>query len=316
MTPLADTEGTNSAFFSNSLDYFINNFSNSATPPIFTLYNSNGKRIRVIDDNPFLTYKLSQYTILPKEFFKFTTSEGFELNGWMIKPQNFNSNKKYPVLMTQYSGPNSQSVLDVWQIGWEHYLAYNDILVVCVDGRGTGARGEEFRKCTYMKLGRLESDDQIETAKYLAKLSYVDKKRIAIWGWSYGGFMTAMSMSRSNLFKVGIAVAPVTTFRFYDSVYSERFMRRPQENASGYNQNSPINLAENLQGRLFLIHGSIDDNVHLQNTMEYADKLIEANKQFDMFIYPNRNHNIRSENSRQHLYQMKFDYLMKYLVND
>ena len=316
MTPIADAEGTNNAFFSTSHDYFINRYCNTTTPPIFTLHNSAGKRIRVIENNDDLTHKLNEYNILPKEFFKFTTSEGIELNGWMIKPKNFNPNKKYPVLMTQYSGPNSQSVLDRWQIGWEQYLAYNDILVVCVDGRGTGARGEDFRKSTYMKLGHLESDDQIETAKYLAKQSYVDKNRIAIWGWSYGGFMSALCMSRSDLFKVGIAIAPVTTWRFYDTVYTERFMRRPQENASGYNQNSPLNLAENLKGRLFLIHGSADDNVHVQNTLEYANKLIQADKQFDMFIYPNRNHNINSDNSRKHLYQMKFDYLMRYLVNE
>lgn len=312
-TRLSQKEGTNNAFFSKSFTYFVIGYSNASTPPVFTLYNSTGKQIRVVEGNEDLKNKLNDFTILPREFFKFTTSEGIELNAWMIKPPKLDNNKRYPVFMTQYSGPNSQQVLDRWEIGWEQYLAANDILVVCVDGRGTGARGEEFRKCTYMKLGRFESDDQIETAQYLAKQSYVDKDRIAIWGWSYGGFMSALCLTRSDLFKIGIAVAPVTSWRYYNSAYTERFMRKPQENGAGYNNNSPLNNAENLNGRLFLIHGSADDNVHYQNTMEFADKLIQAGKQFDMFVYPNRNHHINSGDSRKHLYQMMFDYLKRNL---
>ena len=312
-TRISPLDGTNNAIFSKSFDYYINGYSSASTPPVFTLYNSAGKQVRVIEDNSDLKNKLKDYNIVSREFFKFTTSEGIELNGWMIKPPQFNKDKKYPVFMSQYGGPDSQQVLDRWEFGWEQYLAANDILIVCVDGRGTGARGEEFRKCTYMKLGRFESDDQIEAAEYLAKQSYVDENRIAIWGWSYGGFMSALCMSRSDIFKVGIAIAPVTSWRYYNSAYTERFMRKPQENGGGYNNNSPMIFAENLNGRLFLIHGSADDNVHLQNTVEFADKLIQAGKQFDMFIYPNRNHNINSGNSRKHLYQMMYDYLIKNL---
>ena len=312
-TRISPLDGTNNAFFSASFDYFINGFSNASTPPVYTLYNSAGKQVRVVEDNSDLKNKLKEYNVLQREFFKFTTSEGIELNGWMIKPPQFNKNQKYPVFISQYSGPNSQSVLDKWEIGWDQYLAANDIVVVSVDGRGTGARGEEFRKCTYMKLGRFESDDQIEAAEYLAKQSYIDENRIGIWGWSYGGYMSALCLCRSDIFKVGIAVAPVTSWRYYNSAYTERFMRKPEENGGGYNNNSPMFFAENLKGRLFLIHGSADDNVHLQNTMELADKLIQTGKQFDMFIYPNRNHNINSGNSRQHLYQMMFEYLIKNL---
>ena len=312
-TRLTTLEGTNNASFSNNYAYYINSFSNASTPPQFTVHNSAGKQLRVLENNEQLKKLLDEYNILPREFFTFKTPEGVELNGWTIKPPKFDSNKKYPVFMTQYSGPNSQQVLDRWEIGWEQYLASNGILVVCVDGRGTGARGEEFRKCTYMKLGRLESDDQIATANYLAKQTYVDASRIAIWGWSYGGFMTALCMSRSDVFKTGIAVAPVTNWRYYNTAYTERFMRTPQENVSGYNLNSPTHLAENLAGRLFLIHSTADDNVHVQNTFEYADKLVQAGKQFDMFVYPNRNHSIYGGDTRKHLYRMMYDYLVRNL---
>lgn len=312
-TRLTKDDGTNSASFSSSFGFFVNYFTNASTPTQVAVYNSVGKLIRSIENNSELKKRVLEYEISSKEFFSFTTSEGLLLNGWMVKPLNFNEQTKYPVLMTQYSGPNSQEVLDQWQIGWEQFLASKGYIVVCVDGRGTAARGEAFRKSTYMKLGELESDDQIETASYLGSLSYVDKSRIAIWGWSYGGFMTALCLSRSDLFKVGIAVAPVTNWRFYDTVYTERYMREPRENASGYDNNSPINLTGNLNGRLFLIHGSADDNVHTQNVMEYADKLIQSGKQFDMFIYPNRDHSIYGGNTRLHLYNMMFNYLEKNL---
>ena len=215
--------------------------------------------------------------------------------------------------MMQYSGPESQEVLDKWEIGWEQFLAGKGYLVVCVDGRGTGARGEEFRKQTYMNLGKMESDDQIAAARYLGTLNIVDASRIAIWGWSYGGYISALSMSKSKLFKAGISVAPITHWKYYDTAFTERFMRMPKENPKGYSSSSPIDLADNLSGRLLLIHGTMDDNVHIQNSYEYADKLIQAGKQFDMFIYPNRDHSIRGGNARMHLYQMKFDFLEKNL---
>ncbi len=312
-TLLSSKDGTNRASFSSNFGYFINTHSNANSPSTVSVISSTGKLIRIVEENLDLKNKLGEYELSKKEFFSFTTSEGITLNGWMLKPVSFNSSQKYRVLMTQYSGPNSQRVTDQWEIGWEQFLASKGYIVVCVDGRGTGARGEEFRKSTYMKLGKLESDDQIETAKYLSKLAFVDKNRIAIWGWSYGGFMSALCLSKSDMFKVGIAVAPVTNWRFYDTAYTERFMRLPQENASGYDNNSPINLVSDLKGRLFLIHGSADDNVHLQNVMEYADKLIQAGKQFDMFIYPNRDHSINGGNSRLHLYNMMFSYLEKNL---
>ncbi len=311
---LSENKGTNDAAFSSNFNYFINTYQSLTTPKQITLHNQDGKLIRTLEDNADLQNKLKEYQISPKEFFTFKNSEGIVLNGWMVKPLDFNPNKKYPVLMTQYSGPNSQEVTDSWEIGWEQYLAAQGYLVACVDPRGTGARGQEFRKSTYMQLGKLESDDQIEAAKYLGSLPYCDSERIAIWGWSYGGFMSASCLSKGNgTFKVGIAVAPVTNWRYYDSVYTERYMRRPQGNPKGYDENSPINMADNLTGRLFLIHGTADDNVHYQNSMEYVDQLVKTGKQFDMFVYPNRNHNIKGGNTRMHLYQMMSDYLKRNL---
>lgn len=310
---LTSAEGTHSPQFSSGYKYFIDIFSNTTTPTSYTVYDSKGKQVRVIEDNRDLKSKLAGYDISPKEFFQFETKDGIKLNGWMVKPLNFDSSKKYPLLMVQYSGPNSQQVLDRWGIDWEQILAAKGYVVACVDPRGTGARGEEFRKCTYLKLGKYESDDQIEAARYFGDLSFVDASRIGIWGWSFGGFMSSLCLSKSNLFKVGIAVAPVTNWRFYNSVYTERYMRTPDENPSGYDDNSPITHASKLRGRLFLIHGSADDNVHYQNQMEYADKLLISGKQFDMFTYPNRNHSIYGGPVRHHLYTMMIDYLQKNL---
>ncbi len=264
----------------------------------------------MLEDNSRLINKLAGYAIQPKSFFSFETSEGISLNGWMIKPANFDENEKYPVVMTQYSGPNSQEVEDKWSVSWYNYLAQEGFLVVCVDSRGTGARGEDFRKITYMQLGKYESDDQIEAAKYLTTLPYVDPSNIAIWGWSYGGLTSLLCMEKGgDLFKAGIAVAPVTHYRFYDTVYTERFMRTPRENPDGYNNNAPLLHSEGLTGRLLLIHGSADDNVHLQNTMEMAEALVQAGIQFDMAIYTNRNHNITGGNTRMHLYERMTDFL-------
>jgi dipeptidyl-peptidase-4 len=302
-------EGTNSVTFSDQFQYFINTYSSVNTPPVVSVFQQNGKLLRVLEENSALKNLVKGYDLPGKTFFSFVTSNGDSLNGYMIKPLGFDESKTYPVLMTQYSGPGSQQVLDRWGLNWESYLATQGVMVVCVDGRGTGARGEAFLKSTYMQLGKLESNDQIETAKYLGSLSYVDANRIAIWGWSFGGYMVPLSMSKSDVFKLGIAVAPVTNWRYYDSVYTERFLRTPQKNPKGYDENSPIYLAEHLSGRLFLIHGSADDNVHFQNTMEFADQLVQSGKQFDMFVYPNRNHGIRGGNTRHHLYTMMSRYL-------
>lgn len=311
---LSTQSGTNNAEFSSGFNYFINSCSSVEKPVQFTLHDNSGKVIRVLEDNQKLQEKLTEYAIPQKEFFDFTTSEGVVLNGWMIKPAGFDASKKYPVVMTQYSGPNSQEVLDEWSVDWTHYLAQEGFVVACVDPRGTGARGEDFRKVTYMQLGKYESDDQIEAAKYLGSLPYVDKSNIAIWGWSYGGFMTLMSMEKGGeVFKAGVAVAPVTHHKFYDTVYTERYMRTPGENPDGYSDNSPMKNPEGITGRLLIIHGSADDNVHVQNTMEFTEDLVQAGVQFDMAIYTNRNHGIYGGNTRLHLYRKMTEFLKSQL---
>jgi dipeptidyl-peptidase-4 len=313
---LSKLAGTNSADFSKNFQYYVIYYSSNETPTLISLY-ENGKRnrdkrlVRVLQDNTVLKNKLDNYAIPQKEFFKFTTSEGIELNGYMIKPPGFNETKEYPVLITQYSGPNSQSVRDSWGgVGWNHYLAQDGFLIVSVDPRGTAARGEAFRKATYLQLGKYESDDMVETAKYLNTLPYVDDSNIAIFGWSYGGFMTCLTMEKGgSLFKAGIAVAPVTNWRFYDTIYTERYMRTPQENPEGYDQNSPLFFAGDIEGRLLIVHGSADDNVHAQNTYEFAEKLVQAGVQFDMAIYTNRAHGIRGGNTTMHLYTKMTNFL-------
>lgn len=308
---LSTKSGTNNADFSNGFKFYINQYSNLTTPLLVTLHDISGKQIRVLQENEELKSKIAERKIPQKEFFTFKNSEGTLLNGWMIKPANFNPGTKYPVVMTQYSGPNSQQVLDAFKVGWENYLAANGYLAVCVDPRGTGARGEDFRKCTYGQLGKYESDDQIEAARYVATLPYADGKNIAIWGWSYGGFMSAMCLAKGGeVFKAGISVAPVTNQRFYDTVYSERYMGLPGQNPEGYDQNSPITLAAGIKGKLLLVHGTADDNVHFQNSLEFAEAMVQAGVQFQMMSYLNRNHGIRGGNTTMHLYTM-FDNFLK-----
>lgn len=308
---LSTKSGTNNADFSNGFKFYINQYSNLTTPLLVTLHDISGKQIRVLKENEELKSKIAERKIPQKEFFTFKNSEGTTLNGWMIKPANFNPGKKYPVVMTQYSGPNSQQVLDAFKVGWENYLAANGYLAVCVDPRGTGARGEDFRKCTYGQLGKYESDDQIDAARYIATLPYADGKNIAIWGWSYGGFMSAMCLAKGGeIFKAGISVAPVTNQRYYDTVYSERYMGLPGQNPEGYDQNSPITLAAGIKGKLLLVHGTADDNVHYQNSLEFAEAMVQAGVQFQMMSYLNRNHGIRGGNTTMHLYTM-FDNFLK-----
>ncbi len=308
---LSSQEGTNDAVFSEGFKYYINYFSNVSTPNYVTLNNSKGKLIRVLEDNHQLKDTLKSYKYNTKEFFTFKTSENVELNGWIIKPYNFDKNKKYPVLMTQYSGPNSQKAIDSWSFGWNQLLSQKGYIVACVDGRGTGARGEEFRKMTYLQLGKYETIDQIEAAKYFGSLPYVDSARIGIWGWSYGGFMTLLCMTKgADYFKAGIAVAPVTNWRYYDNIYTERFMRTPQENPKGYDDNSPINYVDKLKGKLLICHGTADDNVHVQNSVEIIEKLVQANKQFEMQFYPNRNHSIYGGNTRLHLFTRMTNFIV------
>lgn len=311
-TKLSEQEGTNNADFSNNFAYFVNSYSNANTPVRITVNETKTRKpLRVLQDNVPLADKLAGYSYAKKEFFKVHTASDYELNAWMVKPANFDESKKYPVLMAQYSGPNSQQVLDQYGFGWEHFLASKGIIVVCVDGRGTGARGEAFRKCTYLRMGELESRDQVEAAQALGKLPYIDKNRIAIWGWSFGGYNTLMAMSVGNgTFKAGIAVAPPTDWKYYDTVYTERFMRTPQENFEGYAATSPIRLAKNLQGKLLLVHGTADDNVHFQQTMDYAEALVQAGKQFDMQVYKDRNHGIYGGNTSYHLYTRMSNFLL------
>jgi dipeptidyl-peptidase-4 len=321
---LSTLAGTNRADFSKNFSYFVNYYTSNNTPALITLHENkqsglrrvlskdkNGEQLRILQDNTLLKNRLKNYTVPQKEFFTFTTSEGVELNGYMIKPSNFKETEEYPVLITQYSGPNSQSVRDSWGgVGWNHYLAQEGFLVVSVDPRGTGARGEAFRKATYLQLGKYESDDMVETAKYLNTLPYVDDSNIAIFGWSYGGFMTLLSMEKGGeLFKAGIAVAPVTNWRFYDTIYTERFMTTPEENPDGYDDNSPLSHAGDIEGRLLIIHGSADDNVHAQNTYEFTEKLVQEGIQFDMAIYTNRAHSIRGGNTTMHLYTKMTNFL-------
>lgn len=305
---LTDREGWNTAFFSGDFQYFVNTWSDYNTPYVFTTRTREGKVINTIEDNKAVKQLVSDYGFCKREPFSFTTSEGVVLNGWMVKPKDFNANKKYPVIMHQYSGPGSQQVTNSWSAGsmgqggaFDSYLAQEGFIVVSVDGRGTGGRGSEFEKCTYLNLGNLESKDQVETALYVGTLPYVDKDRIGIWGWSYGGFNTLMSMSEGRgVFRAGVAIAPPTNWKYYDSVYTERYMRTPKENPDGYATN-PIERASKLHGALLICHGTADDNVHPQNTYEYSEALVQADKDFRELFYTNRNHSIFGGNTRNHL---------------
>ncbi len=310
-TRLSTGEGMNSATFSDNFAYFVNTYSNAKTPARITVNETKTKKeLRMLQDNAALRERLAGYSFAQKEFMKIHTESDLELNAWMVKPVDFDPSKRYPVLMTQYSGPNSQEVLDQYEFDWEQYLASKGIIVVCVDGRGTGACGEAFRKCTYLRMGELESRDQVEAARALGKLPYIDKDRIAIWGWSFGGYNTLMALSvGQGTFKVGIAVAPPTDWKYYDTVYTERFMRTPQENFEGYAATSPLRRVKDLQGKLLLVHGTADDNVHFMQTLAYAEALVQANKQFDMHVYKDRNHSIFGGNTRYHLYTKMSNYL-------
>ena len=313
--------GWSSAIFSKDFKNFICFWSNIDTPPQVTLRNTQGKTLTTLVDNKELAGKYASYDMGKKEVFTFTTSEGVRLFGWMLKPKDFNPQKKYPVVMYQYGGPGSQQVRNTWGLGMsgqgailEQYLAQQGYICVCVDNRGTGGRGAEFEKCTYLRLGELEARDQVEAALWLGQQSYVDKDHIAIWGWSYGGWNTLMSMSEGrDAFCAGIAIAPPTCWRFYDTVYTERFMRTPQENASGYEEVNPIARAGKLHGALLLCHGLADDNVHYQNTAEYVEALVQADKDFHQLVYTNRNHGISGGNTRNHLFRQCVNFFNEHL---
>jgi len=314
---LATEAGTNSANFSTDFTYFINSFSDAETPYVFTLNDAeDGDVVRKIKDNQALKDQFDDYVISEKEFFTLPVN-GEELNAYMIKPKDFDPNKKYPVFMTQYSGPGSQSVANSWSAGngyWFQMLAQEGYIIVCVDPRGTGLNGRDFKKMTQKELGKYEVEDQIAAAQALGERDYVDADRIGIWGWSYGGFMASNCIFQgADTFKMAIAVAPVTSWRFYDSIYTERYMTTPQENASGYDNNSPLSHVDKLEGKFLLVHGSADDNVHVQNSMRLIEALVQANKQFDWAIYPDKNHGIYGGNTRLHLYTKMTNFIKENL---
>lgn len=314
---LTPAQGTHAINMSPDFKYYIDYFSTANSPLHITLNTSKGKTIKVLEDNNDLVERLGEYALSQKEFFEFSTVDGTQLNAYMIKPADFDQSKQYPVLMYVYGGPGSQNVRNSWggtRDFWHHQLAAEGYIVVCVDNRGTGARGRDFKHATYAQLGNLETQDQIAGAKYLAGLPYVDASRIGIWGWSYGGYMSSLSLMLGNdVFKTAIAVAPVTTWRYYDTIYTERYLQTPQLNASGYDDFSPISHVSKLEGNYLLIHGTGDDNVHFQNSVDLVNALINANKQFETFYYPNRNHGIYGGNTTWHLYNLMTDFIKRKL---
>ena len=313
---LSTNLGTNSASFSNGLKYYMNSISTANSAPKFTLHKADGTQLKVLEDNAEFETKMEDFNLSEKEFFTIKTEDA-ELNAWMIKPPDFDKNKEYPLYMFLYGGPGSQQVTN--SFGWTNYywyqmLAQKGYIVACVDNRGTGGKGAEFKKMTYKELGKYETIDQINAAKYFGSLSYINANRIGIQGWSYGGYMSSLAITKgADVFSLAIAVAPVTNWRYYDNIYTERYMQTPQENASGYDENSPINHVDKLKGNYLLVHGSADDNVHVQNTMEMISALVKENKQFDLFIYPDKNHGIYGGNTRYHLYKKMTDFILNNL---
>ncbi len=314
---LTPEKGTHRISFSNQFKYFVDNYSNVSTPNVYAMKNNSGKTVRVLKDNAKLKKQMAKFELSDLNLTQIPLKNNLKLNAWIIKPTNIEAGKKYPLIMYQYSGPGSQSVAnsfaprDYW---WYQMLAQQGYVIACVDGRGTGSRGEEFKKMTYQQLGKYESDDQIAAAQYLGSLDYIDANRMGIWGWSYGGYMSSICITKgADVFKSAIAVAPVTSWRYYDNIYTERYMRTPQENPDGYDDNSPINMVDKLKGNYLLIHGSGDDNVHYQNTMEMINAMIDANVEYDSEIYPNRNHSIYGGNTRIHLYKRMTDFWLEKL---
>jgi dipeptidyl-peptidase 4 len=310
LTPEA---GINSAEFSNSFQYFINFHSSTAKPADVTLHDASGKLIRVLENNHQVKQVINEYNLGAFEFIKVPTENNIMLNGYMIRPPDFSTANKYPVLMFCYGGPGKQTVTneyDPFDFFWFQMLAQQGYIIVSVDNRGTPGRGADFKKANYLQLGKLETIDQINAAKHLASLPYVDGERIGMFGWSYGGYLTALCLTKgSGIFKMGIAVAPVTNWRFYDTIYTERFLRTPQENPEGYDDNSPINFVDQIQGKFLLVHGMADDNVHLQNSVLFTQQLIRKNKQFEMLYYPDRNHGIYGAGARLHLYTKMTEFI-------
>jgi dipeptidyl-peptidase-4 len=314
---LSKGAGTHSVGFNPSFTCYIDDYHSASAPSEYGLYQADGRQVKILQDNKALKTRLESYAISPKTFFEIQIPGDVKLNAWMIKPSNFDPQKKYPVLMHCYGGPGHQTVTDAWggaDFFWYQILADKGYIIVSADNRGTGGKGAEFKKATYAQLGKLECEDQTAAARYLQTLPYVDGNRIGIWGWSFGGYLTSLCMTKgADIFKTGIAVAPVTNWRFYDSIYTERYLKLPQENPTGYDDNSPVMFADRLKGKYMLIHGTGDDNVHFQNAVSMVNALVKSNKQFDSFYYPNRNHGIYGGSTRLHLYQMMTDFLSRNL---
>ncbi len=314
---LSTRSGFTSFEFTPGYKYYISTYSDANTPPVYELNSINGKTVKVLEDNAALKSKMKNYNLSTKQFFRFKTSEGVELNGWMLKPQNFDSTKKYPVYMYAYGGPGANEVNNNWDgtdYFWHNFLNQEGYMVVCVDNRGTQGRGRQFKHSTYLQLGKLETIDQIETAKYLGSLPFVDKTRIGFQGWSFGGYMASLLISKGgDVFKTAVAVAPVTNWKYYDNIYTERFLRKPIDNKSGYEDNSPTNFVKDIKGKFLLIHGSADDNVHLQNSMELANAMVSKNIPFDFMIYPNKSHGISGGLTRLHIYSKIFKFVKENL---
>ncbi|PZU89427.1 MAG: S9 family peptidase [Chryseobacterium sp.] len=316
-TLISYPEGNNSASFSKSFNYFINTYSTASSPNKYVLKDASGKEIKELQNNNEALAKLQKDNFVTKEFITIPNSVGDQLNAWIIKPKNFDPNKKYPLFMFQYSGPGSQQVSNSWDGGngiWFEMLAQKGYVVACVDGRGTGYKGAKFKKVIYKQLGKYEIEDQITAAKWFGNQSYIDKSRIGIFGWSFGGYMSSLALTKgADVFKLGIAVAPVTNWRYYDTVYTEKFLQTPQENPEGYDQNSPTTFANLLKGKFLLIHGTADDNVHFQNSMEFSEALIQNKKQFDFMAYPDKNHGIYGGQTRPQLYEKMTNFILENL---
>lgn len=314
---LTEEDGTHSITVIEGYNFFLDRYSSLNEPPIYYLRDNKGKIVRTLEDNLELKLELNKYKLGKLEFTTYKGDRGGELNGWRILPPDFDEHEKYPVLMFQYSGPGSQQVADRFPIRdyyWHQMLAQKGYIIVCVDGTGTGYRGEEFKKKTYLQLGNLESNDQIAVARELGKLPYVDKNRIGIWGWSYGGFMSSTCLFKGNgVFEMAISVAPVTNWRYYDNIYTERYMRTPKENPGGYDNNAPEKMAKNMQGKFLLVHGTADDNVHFQNSVMLTEALIQADKEFESEYYPDKHHGISGGNTRYHLYKRMTNFILENL---
>ena len=316
MKQLTKGDGIHKIDMNNDFSYYVDNYSTLTTPPVIAVYDAKGTLVKTLKDNAKLKDKLTSYAFGKPTFIKVPNTKGDSLNGWMLKPADFDANKKYPVLFCNYGGPGSQQVMDRWGTVsmWHQYLSQNGYIIVCVDNTGTGFRGEDFKKKTYLQLGKLEIEDQIDAASYLGSQPYIDKNRIGHWGWSFGGFMSSLAITKgADVFKTAVAVAPVTNWRFYDNIYTERYMRTPQENAKGYDENSPLNFTRKIKGNFLIIHGTGDDNVHFQNSVMMVEKMVQSNVTFESAYYPNKSHGISGGNTTYHIYKKMSDFIFKNL---